>query len=113
MKHQSLLMDERACKALSQSEQDQIMTDLIQYLKALDSQHYSFHGKNEYGYQMSISEHCGYGFSIDICWNHNELWCYRNYGYVHPNLVTVSGELRNKLVSELREIAIKWSCGIK
>lgn len=113
MKHQSLLMNEEACNNLSQAEQDQIMTDLIEYLKTLDTQHYSFHGENEYGYQMSISEYRGYGFSIDICWTNNELWCYRNCGYVHPNLATVSGELRNNLVSELQKIAIKWSCGTK
>ena len=111
MKHESLLRDEQKCKLLSQDEQDQIMSDLIEYLESLDPSDYSFHGENEYGFQMSIAVCRCYGFSINLCWDAESLWCYRDFGYVHPNLAAVSGELRKSLVADLREIAIKW-CGV-
>jgi hypothetical protein len=111
VKHESLLRDEQKCKLLSQDEQDQIMIDLIEYLKTLDSDDYTFHGENEYGYQMSIAVSQSYGFCIDLCWDADSLWCYRDSGYVHPNLASVFGELRKSLVADLREIAIKW-CGV-
>jgi hypothetical protein len=112
MKHESLLLDEQKCELLTQDEQNQIMSDLIEYLESLDPSDYSFHGENEYGFQMSISECRGYRFSIDLCWDSKNLWCYRNFGYVHPNLATVSGELRNALINRLGAIAMKW-CGVK
>jgi len=52
MKHKSLLLDEQKCKLLTQDEQNQIMSDLIEYLESLDPSDYSFHGENEYGFQM-------------------------------------------------------------
>lgn len=110
MKHEKLLFDEEACKKLSQEERDRVMTDIILYLESLDSDDYSFHGKNEYGYQMSIAESRGYGFSIDLCWDERSLWCYRDSGFVHPNLIEVYDETYKSCMSKIRGISLKW-CG--
>jgi hypothetical protein len=111
MKHKELLRNEQACKNLTQEQQDQVISDLIEYLQTLEPADYEFHGKNEYGYQMSIAVDRGYGFCIDLCWNSESLWCYRDYGCVHPNLAKVSGDVYHTCIQKLKSTALKW-CGV-
>ena len=111
MKHEELLQNEQACKGLTQQQQDQVMNDLIEYLERLEPSDYQFRGKNEYGFQMSIAVDRGYGFTLSLCWNNESLWCYQDYGCVHPNLIEVYGDVYQACIQKLRTVALKW-CGV-
>ena len=103
----------RSYQYLPQPDQDKLLTSLTARLFELDPQSdFSFEGQNDYGFNLAVAVSRGYGLSIDICWDKDCIWIFRDSGYVHPNLATVTGKKAIALIEDLKKLVIKWAFGV-
>jgi len=110
--HKAKLLSETN-QYLPQQEQDEILEAIIDFAFTIEMDDINFSGKNEFGYNFQIAIANGYGFTIDICWENDTIWCFQNHGFIHPNLASTSGEHGKLLIQRIAKLAYQWASGLE
>jgi len=118
-KYLELLQQAEDKKTLTGEIQKEIMAEIVRFaeeLIMLDECYRGrgdivFEGRNDYGYNLAIAVSRGYGFTINVCWSQDSIWCYKDHGFVHPNLAMCTGEDAKQLIYRLGKCALLWAIG--